>query len=313
MAGRAMGLLGKGLGSRAVVMGLSRPVKVVVGKMHCLGGFFKSTRGLRQGDPNSPALSVLAADYLSQALEKLILGNREMTFKATRGCLEISHLAYADDIIIFTQAATTSLRRLRACLDHYAEVSGQQINLAKSNFYIVEAHEGWANSIHTEGGFSRGMFPFLYLGVPIYRGVKRSDMFMFLREKIAARILGWAHRHLSFGGRLTLIKSTLEAVPLHIFQAIEPTGGALKQLDQQMARFFWGSTNEKKKTQWIGWDQICCPTAEGGLGIRKFKEVLRAFNIKLWWRFREQNSLWAQYMMVKYCNKASPLTAWVVG
>ncbi|XP_042065462.1 uncharacterized protein LOC121808974 [Salvia splendens] len=154
-------------------------------------GFFKSTRGLRQRDPISPALFVIAVDYLSRALDKLILGNKEMTYKATRGSMEISHLAYADDIIIFTQTAPTSLRRLRTCLDHYAEVSGQQINLAKSNFYIADVHEGWANSIQNEGGFSRGTFPFLYLGVPIYRGVKRTDMFIFLREKIAARISGY--------------------------------------------------------------------------------------------------------------------------
>ncbi|XP_042023118.1 uncharacterized protein LOC121770454 [Salvia splendens] len=56
------------------------------------------------------------------------------------------------------------------------------------------------------------------------------------------------------------------------------------------------------------WDEMCCPTNEGGLGIRKFKDVLRAFNIKLWWRFREQTSLWARYMMCKYCSTSSPLT-----
>ncbi|KAG6421540.1 hypothetical protein SASPL_118096 [Salvia splendens] len=271
-------------------------------------GFFRSTRGLRQGDPISPALFVIAAEYLSRALDKLILGQKDMTFKASRRCMEISHLAYADDIIIFTQAAAMPMRRLRACLEKYERVSGQQVSLAKSNFYIAENHEHWANLIQAEGGFSRGAFPFLYLGVPIYRGVKRTDMFLFLREKIARRISGWAHRHLSFGGRLTLIKSTLEAIPLHIFQAVEPTTGTLKQLDQQMARFFWGSTNEKKRTHWIGWEQMCRPTEEGGLGIRKTKEVLRAFNIKLWWRFREQNSLWARYMMAKYCTNSTPLT-----
>ncbi|XP_042009092.1 uncharacterized protein LOC121757643 [Salvia splendens] len=244
----------------------------------------------RQGDPISPSLFVIAADYLSMSLDKLILGKKEMIFKASRGRMEISHLAYADDIVIFTQAAEVPLRQLRACLDEYAGISGQQINLVKSNFYIAKKHERCAGLIQAEGGFTR-------------------DMFMFLREKLAARVTGWAHRHLSFGGRLTLIKSMLEAVPLHIFQAIEPTSGALKQLDQQMARFFWGSTSERKKTHWIGWDQICLPTSEGGLGVRKTKEVLRAFSIKLWWRFREQCSLWARYMMIKYCKKVSRLAA----
>ncbi|XP_042029886.1 uncharacterized protein LOC121776786 [Salvia splendens] len=153
-------------------------------------GFFKSTRGLRQGDPISPALFVIAADYLSRALDKLILGQKEMTFKASRRCIEISHLAYADDLIIFTQVAATSLRRLRACLENFEKVSGQEISLAKSNFYIAEIHEQWASSIQAEEGFSMGAFPFLYLGVPIYRGVKRTDMFLFLREKIARRVSG---------------------------------------------------------------------------------------------------------------------------
>ncbi|XP_042023111.1 uncharacterized protein LOC121770446 [Salvia splendens] len=184
-------------------------------------GFFKSTRGLRQGDPISPTLFVIAADYLSRELDRLILRKKEMIFRASRHCMEISHLAYADDIVIFTQAAEGPLRRLRTCLENYARVSGQQINLAKSNFYIAEQHEGCAITIQNEGGFTR----------------------------------------------------------------------------------------ERKKTHWIGWDQICLPTSEGGLGIRKTKEVLRAFSIKLWWRFREQNSLWARYMKATYCHKNSPLAA----
>lgn len=81
-------------------------------------GFFKSTRGLRQGDPISPALFVIAAEYLSKSLDNLILGKKELAFKSTRGCEEISHLAYADDILIFTQANANAMRRLRQCLNN---------------------------------------------------------------------------------------------------------------------------------------------------------------------------------------------------
>lgn len=133
-------------------------------------------------------------------------------------------------------------------------------------------------------------------------------MFLFLRDKIAQRINGWGHRHLSFGGRFTLIKSTLEAIPIHIFQSIEPTTGILKQLEQMIARFFWGSSADHKRTHWISWEQICLPHEEGGLGIRRLKEVLYAFSAKLWWRLREKNSLWAEHMIQKYCTKKSSLS-----
>ena len=262
----------------------------------CASRLLQFDRGLRQWDPISPALFVLAADYLSRALDKLILGRKEMTFKSTLHYSDISHLAYADDILIFTQASTRAIRRLKSCLKMYEKTSGQQISIPKSNFYIAEAHEDWAETIHSRGGFTQGTFPFMYLGVPIYWGNKRTDMFLYLREKIAKRINGWAHRNLSFGGRLTLIKSTLEAISIHTFQAIEPTGEAIKGLEQQLACFFWGATNDRRCTHWISWEQICLPVAEGGLGVRSLKEVLRAFNIKLWWRFREQNSLWAMHM-----------------
>lgn len=74
--------------------------------------FFHSSCGLRQGDPISPSLFAIVADYLSQCLDTLIIGKREMMFHSRlRGAFPVSHLAYADDILIFSQARRESVKK----------------------------------------------------------------------------------------------------------------------------------------------------------------------------------------------------------
>lgn len=51
---------------------------------------------------------------------------------------------------------------------------------------------------------------------------------------------------------------------------------------------------------------VCNPAEEGSLGIRSFADVVEAFELKLWWHFREQHSLWASYMKSKYCRATHP-------
>lgn len=45
---------------------------------------------------------------------------------------------------------------------------------------------------------------------------------------------------------------------------------------------------------------------KGGLGIREFKDVDLAFGMKLWWRPRQKNSLWVEYLLIKYCSNYHP-------
>lgn len=52
---------------------------------------------------------------------------------------------------------------------------------------------------------------------------------------------------------------------------------------------------------------ICYPTKEGGLGIRRIKDISKAFIHKLWWKFRIKNTLWSQFIHAKYCKDKHPL------
>ncbi|XP_071905984.1 uncharacterized protein [Coffea arabica] len=75
-------------------------------------GFFRSSRGLRQGDPLSPALFVIGAEALSRALNALVEHRQFHPYKVPIGCPIVTHLAFADDVVIFTSGLKSSLRLL---------------------------------------------------------------------------------------------------------------------------------------------------------------------------------------------------------
>lgn len=64
-------------------------------------GFFHSTRGVKQGDPLSPALFILTAEVLSRALNKLFGHNDFRGFGMPKWSENFNYIAYVDDTIIF--------------------------------------------------------------------------------------------------------------------------------------------------------------------------------------------------------------------
>ncbi|VFQ87102.1 unnamed protein product [Cuscuta campestris] len=64
-------------------------------------GFFKMERGIKQRDPLSPLLYILGAEGLSRTLNHHVNSSFITPFNADR-CPRINHLAFADDLILFT-------------------------------------------------------------------------------------------------------------------------------------------------------------------------------------------------------------------
>ena len=80
-------------------------------------GLFKSSRGLRQGNPLSPALFVIGAEVLSRELNNLASQPCFQGFGVPQGCPGVTHLAFADDMLILANGSTASLHRVMRVLD----------------------------------------------------------------------------------------------------------------------------------------------------------------------------------------------------
>lgn len=120
-------------------------------------GFFHSTRGVKQGDPLSPALFILSAEVLSRSLNALFEDVQFIGYGLPKWSSQLNHLAYADDTIIFSSADKYSLKKIVSTLHEYEVQSGQKINKEKRYFFI---HQSVATDlkilVEECTGFSRG-------------------------------------------------------------------------------------------------------------------------------------------------------------
>ncbi|XP_047259884.1 uncharacterized mitochondrial protein AtMg01250-like, partial [Capsicum annuum] len=100
--------------------------------------FFKYSKGLKQGDPLSPTLFIIAAEEFSRSLKELLKLKNFKLFGMPRGSPKLNHLAFADDMIIICKAEVGTLQPLTSTLEKYELVSGQRINKEKSALYFHE-------------------------------------------------------------------------------------------------------------------------------------------------------------------------------
>ena len=82
-------------------------------------GFFPSTKGLRRGEPLSPYLFVMGLEVLSALIRRVVEGgNLEgcRIWGRRRSNLNISHLFFADDAVVFYEAKKEHLTHLSCIL-----------------------------------------------------------------------------------------------------------------------------------------------------------------------------------------------------
>ncbi|WJZ90959.1 hypothetical protein VitviT2T_010073 [Vitis vinifera] len=106
-----------------------------------IAGFFPRTKGLRQGDPLSPYLFVMGMEVLDVLIRRTVEGGYLsgcIIRGGSRTSLNISHLFFADDTIVFCEASKEQVSHLSWILFWFEAASGLRINLAKSEIIQLE-------------------------------------------------------------------------------------------------------------------------------------------------------------------------------
>ena len=81
----------------------------------------------------------------------------------------------------------------------------------------------------------------------------------WLIAKVEKRLQVWYHRYLSRAGRLTLIKTIIEATPVYWMTLAWIPRGILNRLQNICAGFLWKGHHTGKQFAWVNWVTIARP------------------------------------------------------
>ena len=98
-----------------------------------------------------------------------------------------------------------------------------------------------------------GSIPFVYLGMPIGGNSRRLSFREPLQNRFRSRLSGWSSKHLSFGGRLILLKFVLSSLSVYALSFFKAPAGIISSIESLFNCFFWGGVLTTGK--YHGWTE----------------------------------------------------------
>lgn len=177
------------------------------------------------------------------------------------------HLQFADDTLIFCPAKRKNLTNIRRILECFQILSVLKINFLKSTLGKGRA---WGEDMARKLGCKLVDLPITYLGIPLGRKSKKcSCMESCDKEgtKKKKKLATWKSIVLSRAGRLVLIKSVLNCLPLYYISLFKIPRKVVKRLVNLQRAFFSSGQEGKKGIALVKWETIQKPKHLGGLGV----------------------------------------------
>jgi hypothetical protein len=250
---------------------------------------------------------VISRLLLRQESQDLIKG-----IKIARNCAPVSHLLFADDLILFAKATSAEAVILHSYLDKYCSWYGQAINCSKSSIHFSKnTASSTINNISGIFPFKRASISSKYLGLPLLFGKAKNEAFKDLLGKVSGKIDGWRAKTLSQAGCSVLIKSVAATIPSYAMSSFLLPLSLSLSLDRIFKKIWWGFPKDKARNLSLkSWSSIFLPKDEEGLGFRRMHDFNLSLISKLGWKLMSNSyCLWVNQLQKKYIKYGNFLSS----
>ncbi|XP_021733008.1 uncharacterized protein LOC110699800 [Chenopodium quinoa] len=248
----------------------------------------------------SPFLFAIGMEYLSRCLDELRL-SPDFNFHPRCEKLNLTHMMFADDLLMFSRADSVSVKLLFQAFSKFSGASGLSANLDKSEVYFGGVSIDVQKELRELFGVSQGTIPFRYLGVPLSSKKLTNAQCRPLVERVTARIQGWMAKHLSYAGRLQLVKSVLFGIQTYWAQIFILPKKILKEIEARFRCFLWTGSSAPAKKSLVAWNNVCLPKVCGGWNLLSLPKWNKAAVTKLLWDIAHKaDNLWVKWVHIYY-------------
>lgn len=173
----------------------------------------------------SPTLFLLYMEYLSRLMIHRT-SESDFRYHATCEIQKITHLVFADDLLLFRQGDLISMGVLARTIEEFTSISGLKVNKDQSRIFFSSNVAGFdKHQILWDFGYVEGNLPVKYLDIPLTSKQPMISHFSPLIKSITTMVNRWNNSHLSLAGRVELIRSCVQGVECFWTQSLPfPSG-----------------------------------------------------------------------------------------